>query len=77
MFREHAVDVGGRAVTVRMEKEFWDGLIDIAAERSITLSALLKEIIATIEGEPAAEQLASMLRVFVLEEVIRAASCAA
>jgi predicted DNA-binding ribbon-helix-helix protein len=53
-----------------MEREFWDALLDIAADRNTTISALIKEIGAKAEGNVSGRGMASALRVFILEEMM-------
>jgi len=73
MFTTHSLRVGGRSVSIRMEEEFWDCLRDIAADRNATLSALVSQIAGEANGKADAQALASMLRVYALEQVMRAA----
>jgi predicted DNA-binding ribbon-helix-helix protein len=56
-----------------MEEEFWDCFRDIAAERNTTLSALIKEIVGKVDSNADGRALASILRVYTLEEVMQAA----
>ena len=68
MFTKHSMRIADRVTSVSMEEEFWDALRDIAADRDTTLSALLKEIIGQIDGPVDGRRIASLLRVFVLEQ---------
>ncbi|MGP0089500.1 MAG: ribbon-helix-helix domain-containing protein [Xanthobacteraceae bacterium] len=72
MFTKHSIRIAERVTTVSMEEEFWDALRDIAADRNTTLSALLREIIAQIDGPADGRRIASMLRVFILEQYMPA-----
>jgi predicted DNA-binding ribbon-helix-helix protein len=72
MFTKHSIRIAERVATVSMEEEFWDALRDIAADRNTTLSALLKEITGQIEGPADGRRIASMLRVFILEQYMPA-----
>jgi predicted DNA-binding ribbon-helix-helix protein len=72
MFTKHSIRIAERATSVSMEEEFWDALRDIAADRDTTLSALLKEVIGQIDGPADGRRIASMLRVFVLEQYMPA-----
>lgn len=72
MFTKHSIRIAERVTTVSMEEEFWDALRDIAADRNTTLSALLKEVIAQIDGPADGRRVASMLRVFILEQYMPA-----
>ena len=73
MFSTHSIQIGGRTIDVRMEEEFWDCLRDIAAGQNTTLAALLKRIAAESDPKADGHQLASVLRVYVLEHVMQAA----
>jgi predicted DNA-binding ribbon-helix-helix protein len=53
-----------------MEEEFWNALRDIAADRDTTLSALFKEIVATIDGNADRRRISSVLRTYVLEQYL-------
>jgi len=70
MFTKHSIRIGERLMNVRMEREFWDALRDIAADRNMTLSVLLKEITAKVEGNVDGRRLASEFRVYILEQVM-------
>jgi predicted DNA-binding ribbon-helix-helix protein len=72
MFTKHSIRIAERVTSVSMEEEFWDALRDIAADRNTTLSALLKEIIGQIDGPADGRRIASMLRVFILEQYMPA-----
>jgi len=53
-----------------MEEEFWNALRDIAADRDTTLSALVKEIVAAIDGNSDRRRISSVLRTYVLEQYL-------
>ena len=72
MFTKHSIRIAERVTSVSMEEEFWDALRDIAADRNTTLSALLKEVIGQIDGPADGRRIASMLRVFILEQYMPA-----
>jgi predicted DNA-binding ribbon-helix-helix protein len=72
MFTKHSVKLGERVVNVSMEREFWDALRDIAADRNTTLSVLLKEIAAKVDAKVDGRALASILRVYILEQLMPA-----
>ncbi|MGP0089125.1 MAG: ribbon-helix-helix domain-containing protein [Xanthobacteraceae bacterium] len=69
MFTKHSIHIGERAISVSMEEEFWNALRDIAADRNTTLSALLREIAAKVDGTMNGRRLASALRVYILEQI--------
>jgi predicted DNA-binding ribbon-helix-helix protein len=73
MFATHSILIDGRTVSVRMEEEFWDRLRDIAADRNTTIPILIKEIASDLDGQLDGGTLASILRVYILEEVMEAA----
>jgi predicted DNA-binding ribbon-helix-helix protein len=77
MFSRHSIRIGGRSVSISLEQEFWDCLRDIAADRNTTLSHLITEVAGEMNDGADGRALASMLRVYVLEEVIREADSAA
>jgi predicted DNA-binding ribbon-helix-helix protein len=67
MFIKVSVSTGKRAIDVSMEEEFWDALRDIAADRDTTLSTLIKEIVASVDGNSSGSRMASVFRAHVLE----------
>jgi len=69
MFVKYSIRIGEREISVSMEKEFWDALRDIAADRNTTLSALLREVIDQNHRDLDERRLASALRVYVLEQL--------
>jgi predicted DNA-binding ribbon-helix-helix protein len=73
MLAKHSIRIKERNINIRLEQEFWNYLRDIAAERDITLSALVKEVIGELGSESDGRAIASTLRVYVLDEVMRAA----
>jgi predicted DNA-binding ribbon-helix-helix protein len=70
MFTKYSVSTGERVTDVSMEEEFWNALRDIAADRDTTLSALVKEIVATIDGNADRRRISSVLRTYVLEQYL-------
>jgi predicted DNA-binding ribbon-helix-helix protein len=70
MFTKHSIRIGERVINIRMESEFWDALRDIAADRNTTLSVLLKEVAGKADGNVDGRQLASAVRVYILEQVM-------
>jgi predicted DNA-binding ribbon-helix-helix protein len=60
--------VGGRETCVGLEPPFWASLAGLAAERRVSVRALIGEVAA---ARPAGESLASSLRVFALEQAGR------
>ena len=66
MLVKYSFHIAERAATVSMEREFWDALRDIAADRDTTLPALLREIIAETGSNLNKRRLSSVLRVYIL-----------
>ncbi len=57
-----SVTVAGRKVTFNLEEAYWRGLKEMAAWRDMTLS----DLVASIDGGANSENLASAIRLFVL-----------
>ena len=76
MLTKHSIQIGGRSVSISMEEEFWDCLREIAADRNTTLSRLITEIADEVSGSTDGRALASILRVYVLEEIMQEAKSA-
>ena len=70
MLAKYSIRIAERVISVSLEREFWDALRDIAADRNTTLSAILKEIIGKIDGNPDGRRVASVLRVYILEQYL-------
>ncbi len=62
---KHSLAIAGHRTSVSLEQAFWDGLKSIAAQRGISISALVAEI----DSERGEANLSSALRVFVLKSV--------
>jgi len=60
--RKRSVNIAGHATSVSMEDAFWQRLAVIAKHRSVSISALIRDVDAARTGN-----LSSALRVFVLE----------
>lgn len=58
--------VAGRHVSIALEEQFWDCLEDIAIERDISLSTLVRRV-----GQHHPSGIQSALRLHVLEDVLR------
>lgn len=59
---KRSVTIAGHRTSVSLERPFWDALRDIAAERGVSLNALVEEVDRGRKGN-----LSSALRVLVLE----------
>jgi predicted DNA-binding ribbon-helix-helix protein len=70
MLVKYSFHIGEREATVSMEQEFWNALRDIAADRDMTLSALLKEVVDEAGGDLGHRRLSSILRVYILEQLM-------
>ncbi len=62
--RKRSVLLSGHQTSVSLEQEFWDDLAAIAANRNLSINALVGEIDRARDGD---SNLSSSLRVFVLE----------
>lgn len=60
---KHSLAVAGHRTSISLEQAFWEGLRRIAAERGLSIAALVAEI-DTARGSA---NLSSAIRVFVLE----------
>jgi predicted DNA-binding ribbon-helix-helix protein len=60
---KHSIVIAGRRTTIGIETAFWAALKQIAKERGVTLTAL----VSTLDAERDSSNLASTLRVFVLD----------
>jgi predicted DNA-binding ribbon-helix-helix protein len=64
--KQSFLKIDGSASSVSLEPDFWDALKEIAGERGITPTALLREV----DRHRAQANLTSALRLFVLEHFI-------
>ncbi|UEM19478.1 ribbon-helix-helix domain-containing protein [Skermanella mucosa] len=64
--RKRSVTIAGHSTSVSLEAAFWDALKDIAADRGVSVNALIEAI-----DEGRSGNLSSAIRVFVLAEVSR------
>jgi len=60
---KHSLAIAGHRTSVSLERAFWEGLKQIAADRGQSLAAL----VATIDAERGEANLSSAIRVFVLK----------
>ncbi|TWG49636.1 MULTISPECIES: ribbon-helix-helix domain-containing protein [unclassified Aminobacter] len=65
---KRSISIRGHRTSFSLEKPFFDELSRIAAERGLSVAALVAEV---DETRPRDTNLSSALRVFVLEEVKR------
>jgi predicted DNA-binding ribbon-helix-helix protein len=70
MFIKKSIPNGKCAIDVSLEEELWNALLDIAADRNTTLSALIKEIVAKINRNTRGRQTASVFRTCILEHYL-------
>ena len=61
--KKRSIRIAGHRTSVALEAPFWDALERLAAARGVSLAALIVEIDAT----RASDNLASALRLYVLE----------
>ena len=66
--RKHSVSIRGHRTSFSLERPFLDDLRAIAAERGLTLAALIAEVDGSRSREA---NLSSALRIFVLDQVKR------
>ena len=59
---KRSLDVAGHRTSISLEQAFWSGLRDIAAERGLSVAALVAEV----DRARGPSNLSSALRVFVL-----------
>ncbi len=60
---KRSIVIGGHKTSVSLEDEFWNGLKEVAASRSLTLS----ELVGTIDLNRKNANLSSTLRLFLLD----------
>ncbi|MFB9138724.1 ribbon-helix-helix domain-containing protein [Maritalea porphyrae] len=63
--KKRSITIAGHRTSVALEQEFWSEIDDLAKERSLTLSQLIEEI----DEARTTENLASALRLAVLENL--------
>ena len=63
---KRSVKIAGHATSVTLEAAFWTALEKIAAERGLSMNALIAEVDATNKGKCT---LSAALRVYILERV--------
>lgn len=63
LVRKHSVSIRGHRTSFSLEQPFFDDLLAIAAERGLTLAALVAEVDAARSREA---NLSSALRIYVL-----------
>lgn len=64
LVRKRSVTISGHRTSYSLEQPFFDDLVSIAAERGLTLAALVAEI---DENRPREANLSSALRLYVLD----------
>ena len=67
MIEKRSIRIAGHQTSLSLEKEFWDELKTIAAQRGLSLNQLVTDIDQTRKGN-----LSSALRVYVLKDVKKA-----
>ncbi len=60
---KHSVNIAGHQTSISLEEIFWEEFQNIAAERAMSLRALIAEVDGARDGQ----NLSSAIRVFVLE----------
>ncbi len=68
--RKQSVIIAGRhSTSISLEEEFWQQLKEIAAEKNMSINQLVTEI----DRERKLENLSSAIRVYILQELKKAA----
>jgi predicted DNA-binding ribbon-helix-helix protein len=65
--QKRSVRIAGHRTSIALESEFWDALVQIAAQRQTSLPRLLAEIDTTRAKSEDGPSLASAVRVFLLQ----------
>jgi predicted DNA-binding ribbon-helix-helix protein len=68
--KKHSVSIAGHRTSVTLETAFWDALAAIARRRQTTIAALIARIDDARAQDPAAPNLSSAIRVFVLHAAL-------
>ena len=68
--RKHSVSIAGHRTSVTLESAFWTALTEIAQSRKTTVAALIAKIDDARADDPAAPNLSSAIRVFVLRATV-------
>ena len=66
---KHSVSIAGHCTSITLEAAFWTALAEIAKQRETTIAGLIAEIDRSRESDPAAPNLSSAIRVFVLRQM--------
>jgi predicted DNA-binding ribbon-helix-helix protein len=66
--QKHSVSIAGHRTSVTLEAAFWEALTAIAQRRGTTVAGLIAAIDDARAADPAAPNLSSAIRVFVLRE---------
>jgi predicted DNA-binding ribbon-helix-helix protein len=66
--QKHSVSIAGHRTSVTLEAAFWEALTAIAQQRKTTVAGLVGEIDDARAEDPAAPNLSSAIRVFVLRQ---------
>jgi len=68
--KKRSVNIAGHSTSVTLEQIFWDSLRQIAEARGCPVAALIEEIDQARAEDPAAPNLSSAIRVFVLKAAL-------
>jgi predicted DNA-binding ribbon-helix-helix protein len=71
---KRSIVIDGRRTTTSLEREYWSALRQVAAEKAIPLSALIKEVARKRKKDRVDLPLASSIRVFLLKHFRRKAT---
>jgi len=67
---KHSVSIAGHRTSITLESVFWDALAAIAERKRTTVAALIARIDDARAADPAAPNLSSAIRVYVLREAL-------
>lgn len=63
---KRSVTISGHATSITLEQEFWDVLKDIAANRQLSVNALIAEIDSLKKND----NLSSAIRIYILQTLL-------
>ena len=67
---KHSVSIAGHRTSITLESIFWDALTAIAARKRTTVAGLIARIDDARAADPAAPNLSSAIRVYVLRDAL-------
>ena len=67
---KHSVSIAGHRTSITLESVFWDALTAIATRKRTTVAGLIARIDDARAADPAAPNLSSAVRVYVLRDAL-------